>query len=653
MKSTPQLELAESYIQSTNISIFLTGKAGTGKTTFLNHLTKTLSKQFVILAPTGVAAINAGGVTIHSFFQLPFCPYLPDIPELITEYQQNGDKQKLRKRKIDIIKSLDLIIIDEISMVRADLLDAIDMRLRTYRHTSLPFGGVQLLLIGDIHQLPPVVTNDEAAYLQKVYPSPFFFSSKALQKINFKTIELTHIFRQHDASFIQLLNNIRDNNFDTFTLNELNKRHLPDFNPDKDANDYIRLTTHNNQADKYNQKKLNEIKKPVVKIQAEIEDKFPVSSYPTDEVLELKVGAQVMFIKNDPSYHHNYYNGLIGTISDIDNNSDEPTVYVTVDRDGKKDTIEVTPDTWENISYQVNSATNDIEQVVDGTFKQIPLRLAWAVTIHKAQGLTFDHVVIDIAAAFAYGQVYVALSRCRTLEGLVLSSRLTPHGAICDKAVSHFDQCKPTEAELHSTLATEQKAYFFKTLYQFFDYNSINSQTVKLCELMHHKLPKKYTNKVAAIDDIAKLVDTMSQVSNRFHIHIDCCLPSFPLNISKQRTHDTATYPLQDGRPILHNEDEYFAWLSERIDKASNYFLHALTNIAELLSPLTSLTISNKETSKDYHSLIDTLVYDILCKKYCIVTMQNKAQQLAAHFSPSIYLRSLRDFEKKQSNDDE
>lgn len=437
------LELAERYVNETSHSLFLTGKAGTGKTTFLRHIVETTHKRHVVLAPTGVAAINAGGVTIHSFFQLPFCPYLPDVPELVTEYQAMGHRNQLRKNKIDIIRTLELLIIDEISMVRADLLDAIDATLRRVRRSSQPFGGLQLLFIGDLHQLSPVVTDSERPYIERVYSSPYFFCSKALQSMHYDIVELTQVFRQQDAAFVNLLNQVRSGHPDAATLAALNARVVPAADESRTADNRkwsvfrkklssinsqfkkepILLTTHNHQADAVNQSRLDALRGRAYTFDATVEGNFPSTSTPADPHLVLKEGARVMFVKNDSSGGRRYYNGKMAVVSDIDKTDDGYEVTV-VDDEGE--TLVVSKEQWENIRYEMDADKN-IRQQVDGTYTQLPLRLAWAVTIHKAQGLTFDRVAVDAAAAFTYGQVYVALSRCRSLEGLTLRSPITAH----------------------------------------------------------------------------------------------------------------------------------------------------------------------------------------------------------------------------------
>ena len=342
MESNKQLELARKIIEETDSSLFLTGKAGTGKTTFLHQLRTTSRKRMIVAAPTGIAAINAGGVTLHSFFQLDFGPYIPGI-------KRSGDRrsQSFRKEKIRIIRGLDLLVIDEVSMVRSDMLDAVDAVLRRYREHNLPFGGVQLLLIGDLQQLPPVVTEAERPLLATHYASPYFFDSHALQSLDYVTLELEKVYRQSDRDFLEMLNAVRDNKADAETLRRLNERHIPDFNPD-DSEGYVRLTTHNRFADKINAERMECLAGPSYIYDAKIQGTFPESSYPADPHLELRKGAQVMFIKNDVGAERRFFNGMLGQVTDLDN---EKVVVTTVDTG---DEIVVTPMLWENLTYKVN-----------------------------------------------------------------------------------------------------------------------------------------------------------------------------------------------------------------------------------------------------------------------------------------------------------
>ncbi|SDG61661.1 UvrD-like helicase C-terminal domain-containing protein [Prevotella communis] len=454
------LRTAWDFVENTGRSIFLTGKAGTGKTTFLKEVMAGSRKRPIVVAPTGVAAINAGGVTIHSFFQLPFSPYVPGA-KVENKFDFSREKRK-------IIASIDLLIIDEISMVRADLLDAIDAVLRRFREHDQPFGGVQLLMIGDLAQLTPVVTPEDERILKPYYSTPYFFASKALQQIDYVTIQLEHVYRQQDASFINILNEVRNGHPSEAVLAKLNSRLSPQPLPAREGSGYIRLTTHNNIANNYNESELRKLSTPAYTYRAEIKGTFPEYSYPTAEALVLKEGAQVMFVKNDPSGDHRYYNGRIGRVMEAGDN--RLTVYC----EGDSEAIEVEPLEWENTRYTLNEKTREIEAEVQGTFRQLPLRLAWAITIHKSQGLTFDHAIIDANQSFAPGQVYVALSRCRTLEGLLLASPLEARSIINDERVDSYIAQQEYEAERSiCQLPLLKQEYERYLLLQLFDFRSV------------------------------------------------------------------------------------------------------------------------------------------------------------------------------------
>ena len=459
MAENHELRTAWDFVENTGRSIFLTGKAGTGKTTFLKTIVEKSRKRPIVVAPTGVAAINAGGVTIHSFFQLPFTPYVPGS-KLESKFDFGREKRK-------IIASIDLLIIDEISMVRADLLDAIDTVLRRFRDHYQPFGGVQLLMIGDLAQLTPVVTPEDEQILKPYYDTPYFFGSKALQQIDYVTIQLDHVYRQQDMSFIDILNQIREGHPTPEALSILNSHCKPTFIP-KPEEPYIRLTTHNQLANYYNDTELKKLSGRSYLFHAEISGTFPDFSYPTAETLELKQGAQVMFVKNDPSAEHLYYNGRIGRVTYVD------AYKILVLCDGDNDAIEVEPLEWENTRYTLNEETREIETEVQGVFKQYPLRLAWAITIHKSQGLTFDRAIIDANQSFAPGQVYVALSRCRSLEGLVLASPLGTRAIINDERVDSYIAQQEEEAQKSiAQLPALKQEYERYLLLQLFDFRPL------------------------------------------------------------------------------------------------------------------------------------------------------------------------------------
>ena len=510
------LQLAFEFVKYTNRNIFLTGKAGTGKTTFLRDLKKSSLKRMIVVAPTGVAAINAGGVTIHSFFQLPFHPYIPSfyLPE--NNYHNQADQNdtagyKMSREKVNIIKSLDLLIIDEISMVRADTLDAIDSVLRRYRNRFLPFGGTQMLMIGDLQQLAPVVKDDDREIINKYYGSPFFFGSKALCSTDYVTIELKHIYRQNDQDFIDLLNKIRDNHVDSDVLIELNKRYIPDFDPDSGGG-YITLTTHNHQAQSLNNSKLEKLPGRAHSFKATIKDEFPEFSYPNADELILKEGAQVMFVKNDLSGDRLFFNGKIGKIETFD---DDIIVVKCPDDDFR---IRVEMAEWQNMKYTLDDETREIQETIIGTFTQYPLKLAWAITIHKSQGLTFENAVIDATSAFAHGQVYVALSRCRTLNGLVLSSRINQRSIIDNPAISDFVIETAKNEPDQKILAESKKTYQQQLLTELFDFTPLTHRLNYCLKIVNEHHDSLLGNPAEMLDNILAIVrKDLIEVSEKFH----------------------------------------------------------------------------------------------------------------------------------------
>ncbi|MFN8241932.1 MAG: helix-turn-helix domain-containing protein [Bacteroidales bacterium] len=513
------LQLAFEFVRYTNRNIFLTGKAGTGKTTFLRELKNTAPKRMVVVAPTGVAAINAGGVTIHSFFQLPFHPYIPTfyLPQNVRPNQAeqvDPAGHKMSREKINIIRSLDLLIIDEISMVRADTLDAIDSALRRYKHRHLPFGGVQLLMIGDLQQLAPVVKEDDRELMGKYYDSFFFFGSHALAATSYVTIELKHIYRQSDRLFIDILNKIRDNIVDNEVLDELNKRYFPDFDPDTGGG-YITLTTHNNQARTINDSKLDKLPGRARSFSAIVKDEFPELSYPNSSELLLKKGAQVMFVKNDISPEKLFFNGKIGKVIGFE----DDFIIVKCPEDEYPITVEMVE--WQNMKYSLDEETKEIEETVIGTFTQYPLRLAWAITIHKSQGLTFDRAVIDAAAAFAHGQVYVALSRCRSLDGLILSSRIIRRNLIDNPVVSGFINESIKNQPGEEQLEEAKRAYQQQLLAELFDFKSLARALDYSIKAVKEHRESLLDNPLAMLEDSLSLVHKdILEISGKFEIQL-------------------------------------------------------------------------------------------------------------------------------------
>ena len=584
--NNPQLKLAHDFVEQTGMNIFLTGRAGTGKTTFLQYIRSNSFKRSVVVAPTGVAAINAGGVTIHSFFQLPFGPILPDEAGTV---QQQDDKRflKLNKEKINIIRSLDLLIIDEISMVRADLLDGIDQVLRRYRNRYKPFGGLQLLLIGDLQQLAPVVKQEDHELLGRYYDNYFFFGSKALQQTSHISIELQQIYRQTDKDFINLLNKVRNNNLDEASLQKLNEQFRPGFNPADDEG-YITLTTHNHQANQINHSRLQALRSEPRFFNARLDGDFPEMAYPTEEKLSLKPGAQVMFVKNDPSPEKLFYNGKIGTVESME----DDMIYVKCP--GEDSLLEVTPLTWENRRYKLNPDTKEIHENVIGTFTQYPLKLAWAITIHKSQGLTFEKAIIDANAAFAHGQVYVALSRCKSIEGLVLSSRISGQAVKSDMSVKDFSDSVTQNQPDELALSAARLQFQHELLDELFDFGPIQRRL--------NYLQKQVNENISSID--AGIADKLKPVSEKLEKDLAGVGSKFMVEINKH---------VKNYGQIENNMA-----LQDRIKKACGYFIpHLETGVINILENVV-IDSDNKQVKKSLNEAFDRLVHETEIKRACL-----------------------------------
>lgn len=439
-----ELDVARFIVEKTDMSLFLTGKAGTGKTTFLREVVHYTKKKCIVLAPTGIAAVNAGAMTIHSFFQFGLGPFVQGVIEPKSDFRIN-------KSKLELIRHLQLLIIDEVSMVRADLMDHIDVELRRIRRNSKQFGGVQLLMIGDLQQLPPIAHGGEDELLRQYYKTLYFFSSSALKSMKYSCIELKNVYRQTDRHFIDILNHARDCTLTSQDISDLNARYIPGFSP-KPEDGYIRLMTHNRQVDYINETELEKLDSKPYTFVAAVTGTFPEESYPTADSLTLKKGAQVMFIKNDPE--RRFINGTLGEVKSIDKNS----IAVRLAESGM--VIDVEPMEWQNIRYQFDEESKEISSKQIGRFKQYPLKAAWAITVHKSQGLTFDKAIIDVHAAFSPGQAYVALSRCRTLDGLVLSSPVSASVFMRDNAVDAYMN--------YISRPVEELA--FSSCYEYFEY---------------------------------------------------------------------------------------------------------------------------------------------------------------------------------------
>lgn len=571
MEQNSELALAWQFIENTGTHLFLTGKAGTGKTTFLRKLKRESPKRMVVIAPTGIAAINAGGVTIHSFFQIPFAPYVPE-----SSFTTNGQatyRFRFGKEKINIIRSMDLLVIDEISMVRADLLDAVDEMLRRYRDRHKPFGGVQLLMIGDLQQLAPVVKDEEWQMLKKYYDTPYFFSSRALKQTEYCTIELKTVYRQSDGAFLDLLNRIRENHCDPQVLEALNRRYLPDFQPRKEEG-YIRLVTHNYQAQRINNYELEQLPGRSYAFRATIDGKFPEYSYPTDELLELKKGAQVMFVKNDSSGEHRYYNGMIGEVTDLSADS------IEVRAKDSTAAFLLQEEEWANAKYVLDEESKEIVKDIEGTFRQFPLKLAWAITIHKSQGLTFERAIINASSSFAHGQTYVALSRCKTLEGLVLSAPLSAKAVISDRAVDRFTEearrNEPDEDRFHSL----RRTYFHELLSGLFDFRPLEQSLQRYVRLIDEHLYKLYPKQLAAYKAEAE----------RFHEKVVIVAQKFGMQYNRlidaaqnYATDETLQERIAAGAGYFKKEMEpqYLVLIKERVLATDNKELKKQLNTAK------------------------------------------------------------------------
>jgi ATP-dependent exoDNAse (exonuclease V) alpha subunit len=598
-------QLAIQLVNQSARNIFLTGKAGTGKTTFLKYIRENCPKQIAVVAPTGVAAINAGGVTIHSFFQLPFSPFVPEAKGfggnnaevtnrhgLISRLRFNNDKKK-------VLQQLELLIIDEISMVRCDILDAIDTVLRHIRQKpSQRFGGVQVLFIGDMLQLPPVIKEQEWGLLAGFYKSPYFFDSKVIREEPPLYIEFSKIYRQSEERFIHLLNQVRNNELDEEGIRILESRYQPTFRRTK-QDGYIILTTHNEKARDINSIELQKLDSKLFSFTAETDGEFLDKAYPADETLQLKTGAQVMFIKNDLDRNKRYFNGKIGIVTKLEKDKigvqckDEPVE------------IEVNKERWENIRYTLNKTTRLLDEEVLGSFTQYPLRLAWAITIHKSQGLTFDKAIIDAGEAFAPGQVYVALSRCSNLDGMVLQSRVKPSSLFIDEKIVRFSKTGESPDQLQQELAGSKKNYQLATLQSIFDFSQAISSGK---EITGYLLENTSSFNVETISWLGELLGYMNQTQEtalRFHLQL---------------------------KELFQQEEapEENKLLRERLEAAANYFSGKLSPLLQFIQQSPAVTDSRLH-AKEYNEGLKEVFAQLASKKFLLEGDKDRLDMEAYH----------------------
>ena len=591
-----QLELAWQFVERTGVNVFLTGKAGTGKTTFLRQLKERSPKRMIVVAPTGVAAINAGGVTIHSFFQFPLAPYVPG-----SSFNTKDERFRFSKEKKRIIRTLDLLVIDEISMVRADLLDQIDAVLRLHKDKNRPFGGVQLLMIGDLSQLAPVVKESDWTMLREYYRTPYFFGSLALQQTQHVTIELQHVYRQTDTNFINILNEVRENRLTPGGLAMLNSRYCDESVIKKCGEGVIRLTTHNATVNSYNEQRMNELKGARYAFDAIVTGTFPETSYPAEKTLELKKGCQVMFLKND-SQGTRYYNGKLGIITSID---DDHIRVRGLDDDIE---VEVQPDVWTNARYVIDKETKEIREEIDGEFRQYPLRLAWAITVHKSQGLTFDRAVIDVNAAFAAGQVYVALSRLRSLDGLMLTEQLSPYSVKTDVAVTQYMNTELAQAQHTANHLNDfERSYYLEMLSELFSFKSLGADMQRILRLLTEHFYKIYPT----------LLDNYKEKDSLF---------------AKEIGGVAATFNAQYTQIVAKSEDYATdALLAERIGKGATYFANKLDEIVKPLVESTQIDSDNKDIKERAAEAVYNLQQSFALKHYLLKRVIDNGFNVSAY----------------------
>jgi hypothetical protein len=597
--------LAVDLVNQSSRNIFLTGKAGTGKTTFLKYIRENCPKQMAVVAPTGVAAINAGGVTIHSFFQLPFAPFIPESGGFSKINDETVNRNSLISRlritteKKKVLQQLELLIIDEISMVRCDTMDAIDTILRHIRKRPYErFGGVQMLFIGDMFQLPPVIKEPEWRLLSDFYNGPYFFDSAVIKEDPPVYIEFNKIYRQSEEKFINLLNQVRNNELNEEGLEILGERYQPSFRR-SDNDGYIILTTHNDTARHTNTNELTRLNSPAFTYKAEIEGDFAENAYPADEALQLKTGAQVMFIKNDTDKSKRYFNGKIGIVTQVSGDK------ITVQCKDDPDEIEVKKERWENIRYTLNKTTRQMDEEVLGSFIQYPLRLAWAITIHKSQGLTFEKAIIDAGEAFAPGQVYVALSRCTNLNGMILKSKIRTNSLFTDQKIVQFSRNNSLPDQLQQELSVARRHYQEKLLVSTFDFRIAAGSGKELFEYTIQNNSSFNIETNAWLKELVGRINTLQQTADKFHIWLQT----------------------QFRQPVLPEEN---AALQERTIKAAAHFVQELDLLIAFLQQSPAITDSRLH-AKEYNDGLKELFGELSAKKFLLQGFSGKFDVEAWH----------------------
>lgn len=622
-KENVEFNNATEFVRHTDKLIYLTGKAGTGKTTFLKYIRNTTDKETIILAPTGVAAINAGGVTLHSFFQIPFGPFTPNDKRLRTH--SNGDKNKetiyttfrYREDKKEIIEKLELLIIDEISMVRADTLDVIDKILKVFRKNSQPFGGVQVILIGDTFQLPPIADTEQWNILSQFYKTQFFFSSKVIEKNTPLYIELKKIYRQNEQEFIDLLNRVRVSQLSPNDFTTLNSKYDPSFSGN--GSDYIILATHNKIVNDTNLTRLNQLEEKLYTYEANITGSFPDKHMPTDHYLKLKKGAQIMFIKNDSGEYKRYYNGKIGKIKNLDESS------ITVIFDDESE-VEVERTEWNNIQYSYDKKEKKIVEEIIGTFEQFPIRLAWAITVHKSQGLTFEKVIADLGRAFAPGQVYVALSRCTSFSGLKLRTRLNDYAIKTDPRVIEFAKNETPGTLITEQLKTGRADFFYKSARNKFE----NGEIKTAFEFLKKAL--KFRNDIET-DIFQKFIQVrgkrLLQYKSKYFNFIDRFQLIEDELLEKEEVIDSKNQKILEQEDKLNNQnssiklliknvedfEKEVGKLKEKLSNSEGKVNQLKTNLDNQESKLEKLRIENESYKKELKRIKNLKWYDKLFGK--------------------------------------